>query len=41
LEEYGVSMWALVGNWPTVGHDVERVAEACMVPPEAVLAALA
>ena len=41
LKDYGVSVWALVGYWLTVGQDVERVAAAYAVPPEAVAAALA
>ena len=41
LKDSGVSVWALVGYWLTVGQDVERVASAYAVPPEAVAAALA
>jgi uncharacterized protein (DUF433 family) len=40
LKDYGVSVWAIVGQWQAVGHDVHRVAAAYAVPREAVEAAL-
>ena len=40
LKDYGVSVWALVGYWESVQHDVKRVAAAYAVPPDAVRAAL-
>jgi uncharacterized protein (DUF433 family) len=41
LKDYGVSVWALVGYWLTVGRDADRVATSYAVPIEAVEAALA
>ena len=41
LRDYGVSVWAIVGQWQTVEHDVGRVAAAYAVPRQAVEAALA
>lgn len=41
LKDRGGSVWAIVGYWKTVGQDVESVATAYVVPPEAVAAALA
>lgn len=41
LRGYGVSVWALVGYYEAVHHDLERVARDYRVPREAVEAALA
>jgi uncharacterized protein (DUF433 family) len=41
LKDHGVSVWALVGEWLGVDHDVDRVADAYAVPREAVDAAIA
>ncbi len=41
VKDRGVSVWALVGYWKTPGQDVESVARAYAIPPEAVEAALA
>lgn len=41
LKDHGVSVWAIVGYWKTVGEDIQKVAAAYVVPPEAVEAALA
>lgn len=41
LRASGVPVWALVGYWQVVDHDVARVARDYHLPDEAVLAALA
>ncbi len=41
LREYGISVWALVAYYATVGHDLDRVASDYDIPAEQVRAALA
>jgi uncharacterized protein (DUF433 family) len=41
LKDYGVSVWALVGQWKVEDNNIDRVAAAYEVPRQAVEAALA
>lgn len=41
LRDYGIPIWALVGQWQALDQDAEEVAREYQIPLEAVEAALA
>jgi uncharacterized protein (DUF433 family) len=41
LRDYGISVWALAGYFPTVGGDIHELATAYDIPLEAASAAIA